>query len=88
MKLTPELIGAYKKLISNPKENNLYFPALDDIIENSDNVIAKHIVFEKYLAIIKKPIPKVVFYIIADELYKQKLDPKGDIGYCVNFKID
>lgn len=86
MILSPELVAAYTKLIKSPKENGLDFPSLDEILEKSDDVIAKHLVFERYADIIKKPLPKVIFYIICDELFTQKIGADGHIGYFVKFK--
>ena len=70
MTLTPELIEAYKKMITNPKEYNLEFESLGEIFEKSEIAIAKHLVYDSYLLRIKKPVPKVIFYIIMDEMFQ------------------
>ncbi len=86
MILTPELIAAYKKMITNPKEHKLEFESLDEIFEKSEIAIAKHLIYDSYLLRIKKPVPKVVFYIIMDEMFESKIADDLHLGYCVKFK--
>jgi len=88
MTLTPQVVKEFKRLINNPKENNLTFPAFNDILEKSDMPIAKHLCFDKYIAIINnRHLPKAIFYIIMDEEFEVKKTDDGDLGYCVKFKI-
>jgi hypothetical protein len=65
--LTPEAVNAYKILMTKPKEKGT----------------AKHILFKKYLARIQKPLPKIFFYIVMDELYADKIVKcsDGNLGY-------
>lgn len=90
MNLTPELIAAYTKIMNNPKDHNLDFPSLDTIFEYSEEPIAKHLVFKEYIEITKLPntLPKVVFYIVMDKMFKTKTASDGNLGYCVKFKIN
>lgn len=86
MVLTEELISAYKQMLSNPEKHNLAFPSLREIFLLSDTAIAKHIVYDKYQRIIDKNIPKIIFYIIMDEMFPQKKAEDGNLGYVVKFK--
>lgn len=90
MNLTPELIAAYKKIMSNPKKHKMNFPSLEEIFEDSEESIAKHLVFNKYIEIVKVPnvISKLVFYIIMDKMFKTKIAADGNLGYCLKFKIE
>ena len=88
MQLTPQVINEFKRLINNPKENNLKFHAFDEILEKSDTPIAKHLCYDRYIGIIKnRNLPKAVFYIIMDEEFEVKKTDDGDLGYCVKFKM-
>ena len=83
MTLTPEAVAAYKTLMTKPKENGLDFPPLSEVFEATENATAKHILFQQYIDLIKKPLPKVMFYIIMDELYPQAKAADGNLGYCI-----
>lgn len=86
MTLTEDLILTYKQMLSNPEKHNLQFPSLREIFLPSETAIAKHIVYDKYQKIIDKNIPKIVFYIIMDEMFPQKKAEDGNLGYVVKFK--
>lgn len=86
MTLTPEAVAAYKKLMTKPKENGLDFQPLSEVFEKTEDATAKHLLYEQYLAKINKTkdqLPKVFFYIIMDETYRQKKTSDGNLGYCV-----
>lgn len=86
MILTEDLISAYKQMLSNPEKHDLPFPSLREIFLPSDTAIAKHLVYDKYQRIIDKNIPKIIFYIIMDEIFPQKKAEDGNLGYVVKFK--
>ena len=81
--LTPEAVSAYKTLMTKPKENGLDIPSLDKCFIDAEEGTAKHILFKEYLDRIQKPLPKVFFYIIMDELYANKIVKcaDGNLGY-------
>jgi len=86
MNLSLEAVAAYKKLMTEPKENGFDFPSLLEVFEKTENATAKHLLYEQYLEKISKTIdqlPKVFFYIIMDETYQQKKASDGNLGYCV-----
>jgi hypothetical protein len=85
MNLSPEVVAAYKKLMTEPKENGLDFQPLQELFEETKVATAKHLLYEQYLTKINKTkdqLPKVFFYIIMDEMYQQKKDEDGCLGYC------
>lgn len=83
MTLSPEAVDAYKKLLTDPKENGLDFPPLKEVFEDAEVATPKHILFEQYIKIINKPLPKLMFYIIMDGMYKQAHAPDGNLGYLI-----
>lgn len=87
MTLTPEVVSAYKELITNPKKHGLELTAITDFFIENDKVTAKHILAKAYADHIQKPLPKVIIYIIMDEIYGQcseKADD-GNLGYKLTF---
>lgn len=89
MILAPETIDAYKDALMHPIENGLDFKPLTELFEKSEQAIAKNLVYEQYLISINKTnnqVPKVIFYIIMDEMYQQKKADDGNFGYCVTLK--
>ncbi|KPE51259.1 hypothetical protein [Chryseobacterium indologenes] len=86
MTINQEMVSAYKECLANPKKHNLSFPSLREIFLPSDIAVAKHIVFEKYQIIIGREIPKLIFYIILDEVFPQKKADDGNLGWCLEFE--
>ncbi len=85
MELSPQAVDAYKKLIETPSEFGFDFKPLKDCFIQTDNATPKHILFEQYVDYIKKPLPKIMFYIIMDGIYPQAKAPNGDLGYLIKF---
>lgn len=85
--LTPETVDAYTQLISEPEKHGLDFLPLKDCIKQSDKVTALHILFKNYIDLIKRDVPKVIFYIIIQNIYGNPsgVDENGNAGY--NLKI-
>ena len=88
MDLTPETISAYKELITEPKKYGLEITAITDFFCKSDKVTANHILATAYVDHIQKPLPKVILYIIMDEIYGccSEVDENGDLGYNLMIK--
>lgn len=86
MTINEQTISAYKQMLSNPEKNNLPFPSLREIFLPSDTAIAKHIVWDRYQRLIDRNIPKLIFYIIMDEIFPQKIAEDGNLGYALKFK--
>ncbi|QIK58778.1 hypothetical protein G7050_02545 [Dysgonomonas sp. HDW5A] len=90
MNLTPETVSAYKELITNPQNHGLELTSITDFFIKSDKVTAKHILARAYIDHIQKPLPKVILYIIMDEIYGQcseKADD-GNLGYRLTFNTE
>ena len=85
--LTPQAVDAYKTLMTKPKENGLDIPSLEECFEDGEGT-AKHILFAEYIDRIQKPLPKVFFYIIMDELYANKIVKcaDGNLGYKLKLR--
>lgn len=87
--LCPESVAAYKELMTNPKGNGLDIPSINECIVEGDTIIAKHLLYQQYIELIKKPLPKVFFYIIVDELHYDKIGKgvDGNLGYKLKINI-
>jgi len=86
MTLTPELIAFYKNALTNPKENELAFPSISEVFEPADTAIAKDVAYGYYLGAVERStsqIPKIVFYIVMDELFQQGLTDNSEMGYLI-----
>lgn len=83
IQLSPEAVDAFKKLMTDPKSHGLDFPPLNECFVECEEATPKHILFEQYIDRIKKPLKKVFFYIIMDELYSDRIAkaPDGNLGY-------
>lgn len=81
--LNPESVAAYKELLTNPAANKLPFKVLSEIFKESDVCIPKHILFKQYIDRIKAPLPKIMFYIIMDDVYAARIAKAetGELGY-------
>lgn len=79
-------MAAYKELMVNPSVHGLDFPPLSDCFESFEAGTAKHILFKEYLDKIKKPLPKIFFYIVMDELYPVVKAADGNLGYKLKIK--
>lgn len=76
MILSPELIEHAKKEVQ-----------IEQYFDPSETAIAKHIVFKEFTEITKwKSLPKIIFYILMDELYTVGKAPDGNLGYKVILK--
>lgn len=84
MVLSPETVNAYKELLTNPQKHGLQFKPLHECFEEIEEVTPKHLLFEDFANYLQKPLPKVIFYIIMDELYFHLIDKDektNNLGY-------
>lgn len=88
MQLTPALVAAYKEALQNPQNHELDFEPLENCFIKSDTVTANHILARQYLDYTARGIPKVIFYIIMQEIYghPKGKDAEGHFGYYLTFK--
>ena len=76
MQLTPEIIEMAKKEV-----------AIAQYFTPSEEATAKHLLFKEFVTKTKwSGLPKVVFYLLMDDLYPIKKASDGNLGYCVTFK--
>lgn len=62
----------------------IQFKPLHECFEEIEEVTPKHLLFEDFANYLQKPLPKVIFYIIMDELYSHLIDKDEktkDLGY-------
>lgn len=89
MNLSPESLNVFRTLMSKPKDFNLDFKSLSELMEEGDTIIAKHVLYEEYLLRIKRKesqLPKIFFYLVIDELYEQGVSKEKEFGYYVKWK--
>ena len=93
--LCPESIDAYKTLLTHPADHGLTFRPLAECFRESDTVTPKHELYATFINYLQKPLPKVMFYIIMDELYSSLIDVEklpdgtnGNLGYKLAFIED
>ena len=92
IQLSPGLVAAYKELLTNPKKNGFDFRPITECFREIETVTPKHELFNVYIEYLQKPLPKVIFYIIMDELYGNLTgramdaeDKSGYLGYKLEF---
>lgn len=83
MNLTPQTIAVYQELITNPVKYGFEFTPITDFFEKSDIITAKHVLAESYILHVRERLPKLILYIIMDNIYGQcnGKDAKGNLGY-------
>lgn len=85
MELSPQAVDAYKQILFDPSKHGFAFKPVQEYFEQTDKVTAKHILFEQLIAVIKVPLPKVIFYILMDGMYSSTIgkDENGCLGYAL-----
>lgn len=88
MQLTKEAVDAYTEIVTNPTKHGFTFTPVNQFFEKSDIVTPKHILAKAYIDHVEKPLPKVILYIIMDNLFGV-CDGKattGELGYHLKVK--
>ena len=90
MELNPQTIDAYKELLLNPSKHKLDFKPINECFEKTDRVTAKHILAKEFITYLKKPLPKVILYIVMDQVFGQcnGKDSNGDLGYYLKLNTN
>lgn len=85
--LCREVIEAYKTLLTQPGANGLSFKPITECFEKSETVTAKHILAKQFLTYLDKPLPKVILYIVMDQIFGlcDGKDSNGYLGYHLKF---
>lgn len=70
--LTPETVALFRKFVEHPEEcEGCDYKPIRECFEKSDVCTPKHILFNQYIAYLRRPLPKVFFYIIMDEIFPE-----------------
>ncbi len=88
--LNPESVAAYKTLMTEPTKHGLDIPPLCECFKEAEEATARHILFDEYIKKVNKPVPKVMFYIIMDEIYRNQIAkaPDGNMGWKLKITIN
>lgn len=86
MVLSPEVVNAYKELLTNPQNSGLSIKPLNECFEETEEVTPNHELFEAFMEYLQKPIPKVIFYIIMNEMYSPLIGRDERTG-CVGYRL-
>jgi len=96
--MTPEVIERFKDFLVNPLKWQCSYKPLHEFFIEGDHYEPQDKLFKAYLDYIKKPLPKVIFYIIMQEEFPQFggcdtfIDEDGkrrnrDFGYKLKLNI-
>ena len=84
--LNSKVVDLYRDFLENPKKNGFEYKPLREVFKETDKYIPQDELYKKYLDYIKKPLPKVIFYIIMREMFEEfggcETDEKGK---CMNW---
>ena len=88
MELNEQSVNAYKTLLTDPAKHGLPFRKITDCFKQSTKARANHLLYEDFKLVVPKgALPKVIFYIIMEELYADKIgkDKEND---CKGFYLE
>ena len=57
--------------LENPEKHGCDYKPLKEVFKETDKYIPQDKLYKKYLDYIKKPLPKVIFYIIMRETFEE-----------------
>lgn len=92
--LTPKVIGQFTDFLVNPKKYNCDYKPLKECFVEGDHYEPQHLLYQQYVDYIKKPLPKVVFYIIMREQFPEyfgvddRPGQRGDLGYKLKLDLE
>lgn len=70
--MTPESVALFRKFVEHPEEfEGCDYKSIRECFEKSDVCTPQHILFNQYIAYLKRPLPKFMFYIIMDEIFPE-----------------
>lgn len=91
--LTPSVIAKFTDFLVNPEKNNCTYKPLKECFVEGDHYEPQHLLYQQYVDYIKKPLPKVIFYIIMQEQFPEyygkddRPGMRGDLGYKLKLNI-
>ena len=85
--LNEQTVALFRKFVEHPEEcDGCDYKPIRECFEKSDVCTPKHILFNQYIAYLRRPLPKVFFYIIMDQIYSDlagkaphKYNAKGEV---------
>lgn len=84
MEINEQSVNAYKTILSNPSKYGLSSRPIEEIFKTCDKVTPKHIAYNQILQDYPN-LPKIFFYILADEIYEQGKAESGELGYKIEY---
>ena len=92
--LTPQTVALFRKFVEHPEEyDGCDYKPLKECFVEGDHYEPQHLLYQQYVDYIKKPLPKVVFYIIMREQFPNyfgkddRPGQRGDLGYKLKLNI-
>jgi len=85
--ITPDVINSYKLLLTKPEEYGLDFPAITTCLIKSDVPTEKSELVKSYLTYINRSIPKVIMYIIIDQIFPENCGIYTNNRMCYYLKF-
>lgn len=94
--ITSDVIDHYKDLLVHPDKYGCTYQPLHEVFTECEEVTPQDKLFNHFISYIKKPLPKVLFYIIMEQEFAayKGVEPKdengkgGRIGYRLKIKED
>lgn len=92
--LTPQTVALFRKFLEHPEEfEGCDYKPLKECFVEGDYYEPQHLLYQQYVDYIKKPLPKVVFYIIMREQFPDyfgkddRPGQRGDLGYKLKLNV-
>lgn len=88
--INEETIAAYRTILQNPSQYHadFNFTPIKDFFIPSETLTAQHILAQEYISHINLCLPKLILYIIMNELFGNPngKDEDGNLGYYLKSK--
>ena len=87
--LTPAVVERFTDFLVNPKKFNCTYKPLKECFVEGDHYEPQHLLYQQYVEYIKKPLPKVIFYIIMREQFPEYYgkDSRPGMGGNLGYKL-
>ena len=87
--LTPAVVERFTDFLVNPKKFNCTYNPLKECFVEGDHYEPQHLLYQQYVEYIKKPLPKVMFYIIMREQFPEYYgkDSRPGMGGNLGYKL-
>ena len=89
--LNEQTVALFRKFVEHPEEcEGCDYKPIRECFEKSDVCTPKHILFNQYIAYLRRPLPKVFFYIIMDEIYSDLAGKaaSGEFGFYLKCVVE